>query len=144
MTCVGGIAKYRDGRDTWDHANTTLTYADGVTATHNLCMFGPKRLELEVVGEEATLFINEVGLFLENGKDKESIDLPPEITHGEHGPAKGQETAVIRMYENFIDCVKNKTKPWMDADKAMASSKTAWLGEMSSDQKREVSWDALG
>ena len=100
---------------------------------------------MEVVGEEGTLFINEEGLFLENGKDKESIELPPEITHGAHGPAKGKETAVIRMYENFIDCVKNKKKPWMDADKAMASEvKTAWLGEMSSDQKREVAWDALG
>jgi predicted dehydrogenase len=144
VSCTGGIAKYKDGRDTWDHATTILSYADDVTATHNLCMFGPKRLELQIVGTEATLFINDEGLFLESGKKgKESIELPSEIAHGERGPKKGQETAVLRMYENFIDCVKNKKKPWMDADKALASSKTAWLGELSSAQKREVKWEEL-
>jgi hypothetical protein len=47
------------------------------------------------------------------------------------------------MYEDFLDCVRNKKKPWMDADKAMASS-TAWLGELSSERKREVGWDDIG
>jgi hypothetical protein len=32
----------------------------------------------------------------------------------------------------------------MDADKAMASSKTAWLGELASERKREVKWDDIG
>ena len=66
------------------------------------------------------------------------------IRHGERGPAKGMETAVLKMYEDFVDCVRNKKKPWMDADKAMASSRTAWLGELSNEKKREVAWDELG
>jgi hypothetical protein len=48
------------------------------------------------------------------------------------------------MYQDFLDCVKTKKKPWMDADKASTSSKTAWLGELASEQKREVEWDDLG
>ena len=145
VSCVGGIARYTDGRDTWDNATTIVRYPNDLTATHNLCMFGPKRLELQVIGDEATLFINDDGLWLETGKKaKEPIELPSEIAHGERGPAKGQETAVLRMYDDFLDCVKNRKKPWMDADRAMTSSKTAWLGELSSDQKREVKWDELG
>ena len=145
VTCDGGIAVYNDGRDTWDHATTTISYENGAQATHNLCMFGPKRLDLNVVGDEASLLINDQGLFLQSkGKTSEPIALPEEIAHGERGPTRGQETAVLRMYQDFIDCVKQKKKPWMDADKAMRSSKTAWLGELSSEQKREVKWEDIG
>jgi predicted dehydrogenase len=145
LTCDGGIAVYNDGRDTWDHATTTIAYEGGAQATHNLCMFGPKRLDLHVIGDEASLLINDDGLFLQSkGKKSEPIALPEEIAHGERGPARGQETAVLRMYQDFLECVKTKKKPWMDADKAMASSKTAWLGELASEQKREVRWDERG
>jgi predicted dehydrogenase len=144
VSCRGGISVYKDGRDTWDHATTTLTYADGLQATHDLCMFGPKRLDLEVIGDEGSLFMDEKGLTLKKGKTQEAIELPDEIAHGERGQAKGQETAVLKMYQDFIDCVKNNKKPWMDADKAMASSKTAWLGELSNERKREVGWDDIG
>jgi hypothetical protein len=107
-------------------------------------MFGPKRLDLNVVGDEASLLINDQGLFLQTGrKASEPIALPEEIAHGERGPARGQETAVLRMYQDFLDCVKTKKKPWMDADKASTSSKTAWLGELASEQKREVKWDDI-
>src|SRR5688572_1509259 len=36
VLCDGGISVYHDGRDTWDHATTTLTYPDEVKATHTL------------------------------------------------------------------------------------------------------------
>jgi predicted dehydrogenase len=41
VVCDGGIARYKDGRDTWDHANLTAEYPDGSKAAHTLCMFGP-------------------------------------------------------------------------------------------------------
>ena len=141
VLCDGGISTYRDGRDTWDHATTTLVYPDGVKAVHSLCMFGPKRLDLQVIGEEGSLTVQEKTLLLSGHGKNETIELPDEVLHGERGPAKGQETAVLRMYQDFIECVKEKKKPWMDADKAMRSSKTAWLGELSSDNKREAKWD---
>jgi predicted dehydrogenase len=144
VSCTGGIAKYNDGRDTWDHATTTMSYASGAQATHSLCMFGPKRLDLHVIGEEGSLLINDEGLSLQSKGKKEPIELPEEIAHGERGPARGQETAVLRMYQDFLDCVQKKKKPWMDAEKAMASSRTAWLGELSNEKKQEVAWDALG
>ena len=147
VSCTGGISHYHDdGRDTWDHATTTLTYADGVQATHSLCMFAPNRLDLEVIGDEGSLSFGrgDEGLTLQSKGKSQQIPLPDEIRHGERGPAKGMETAVVKMYEDFLDCVRNKKKPWMDADKAMASSQTAWLGEWSNEKKAEVAWDALG
>ena len=144
VSCDGGISVYRDGRDTWDHATTTLRYAGGLQAVHTLCMFGPKRLELTVIGDEGSLTAAEKSLvFQAKGKNQE-LPLPQEIAHGERGPKKGQETAVLRMYEDFLDCVKNSKQPWMDADKAMQSSKTAWLAELSTERKREVRWDDIG
>jgi predicted dehydrogenase len=148
VSCTGGINVYRDdGRDTWDHATTTLTYADGVQATHSLCMFAAHRLDLQVIGDEGSLIFGrgEESLTIHPRKGKpQPIALPDEIRHGERGPTKGMETAVVRMYEDFLDCVRMKKQPWMDAEKAMASSQTAWLGELSNDKKREVAWDELG
>ncbi|MEA2710701.1 MAG: hypothetical protein QOF78_3302 [Phycisphaerales bacterium] len=145
VSCTGGISVYRDGRDTWDHASTTLTYADGVSATHSLCMFAPNRLDLQVVGDEGSLSFGRGAetLVLQVKGKTQQIALPDEIRHGERGPTKGMETAVVKMYEDFLDCVRNKKKPWMDADKAMTSSKIAWLGELSNERKQEVAWDAL-
>lgn len=146
VTCTGGIAVYKDGRDTWDHANTTIDYGDGVHATHSLCMFAPNRLDLQIVGDEGSLSVGRgsEALVLQKQGKSEAIALPPEIRHGERGPEKGMETAVVRMYQDFIDCVKSNKKPWMDVDKAMASSKTAWLGELSSTMKKEVKWEDIG
>ena len=74
----------------------------------------------------------------------EPAEVPPEVTHAQRGKGSGEETAVLRMYEDFINCVQNRKKPRMDAEKAMASCQAAWLGELSSDKKREVSWDDIG
>jgi predicted dehydrogenase len=143
VSCTGGTAVYHDGRDTWDHATTALEYDDGIIATQELCMFGPSRFELRIIGEEASLFLDDAGLKLHSNGKSRSIRLPQETAHGERGPRRGHETAVLRMYEDFTDCVKSKKKPWTDADKAMASSKIAWLGELANDQKRQVQWDEL-
>ena len=145
VMCDGGIAVYNDGRDTWDHATTVLSYENDVQATHSLCMFGPKRLDLQVIGDEGSLTVGEKSLlFQSKGKQQSEIPLAAEIRHGERGPARGQETAVLRMYDDFIECVRSGKKPWMDVDKATASSKTAWLGELSNERRQEVKWDELG
>lgn len=143
VSCSGGTSVYRDGRDTWDHASTTLTYPGGLQAVHALCMFAPNRLELQVIGDAGSISVGEKSLMLTVKGKQQEIPLPEEIRHGQRGPGKGQETAVVRMYEDFLDCVKHNKKPWMDADKAMASSKTAWLGELSDNKKQEVQWDDL-
>lgn len=145
VKCDGGIAIYNDGRDTWDHASTVLHYPSGATATHALCMFGPEHLQLQVIGEEASITSTNESptLIVEARGKREELTPPEEVRHGERGPAKGQETAVLRMYEDFIECVKEHKRPWMSAAKAIASSKTAWLGELSNEQKREVGWAEL-
>jgi predicted dehydrogenase len=149
VMCDGGIAAYRDGRDTWDHATTTMVYEDagrnaGATkAVHTLCMFGPHRLDFQIIGDEGSLTVGETSTVLERKGKKEELTLPEEIKHGERGPKKGQETAVLRMYEDFLACVKEKKKPLLDVEMAMASCKTAWLGELSSEKRREVRWDEI-
>jgi predicted dehydrogenase len=146
VQCDGGISVYNDGRDTWDHASTILNYSGGVTATHELCMFAPNRLDLQVIGEEGAIHaLEDTLLFEPRGKGKpEEVKPPPEVRHGERGPQKGMETAVVRMYQDFVDCVTTGKKPWMDADKAMASAQTAWLGELASQKEQAVKWGDLG
>ena len=149
VRCDGGIARYKDGRDTWDHAAIVAEYPDGCKATHNLCMFGPNRMDYQITGEDASLLIEDAGpggseLIRQSKGKRESLPLPAEVPHGARGKGRGAETAVVLMYQDFVDCVRNGKKPQMDADKAMASCKTAWLGELSSESKKEVTWDAIG
>ncbi len=140
----GGITHYEDGRETWDHASVHLEYRNGVKALVSLCMFGPKRLDPQIIGEEGSLLLlKECVLFQgtgPNAKKQEEISLTKEVGHGQ----KGTETAVLEMYQDFRDCVKNGRKPHVDAEKAMPSSKIAWLAELSAERHAETAWDELG
>ncbi len=141
----GGRSVYPD-RETWDHATVAMEYANGVKATLGLCMFGPHRLDLQVIGEEGALHLPtgaDYALF-QKGRAQEKVPLTPEVGHGERGPARGIETAVLRMYEDFRSCVQANKKPYVDAEKALASCKAAFLGEHAAAQHKEVAWDALG
>jgi predicted dehydrogenase len=143
VLCDGGISVYQDGRDTWDHATTTIEYDNGITAVHSLSMFAPNRLDLELLGDEGSLRMDDDGVtFAPRRKGKrEKVAMPDEVGHGERGSV---ESAVVRMYEDFADCVRTAGKrPWMSADMAMASCRTAWLGERSSKEKRSVRWDEI-
>jgi predicted dehydrogenase len=147
VTGSGGIIVYHDGRDTWDHATTTLVYPDGVHVTHGLSMFAQNRLDLQVIGEEGSLHSDGEKLILQNkGKrgEGEDVKLPEEVEHDRRGPDRKVETAVTRMYEDFITCIRSGKKPWADAEKAMAASKIAWLAELSARRKQEVAWQDLG
>ena len=142
VLCSGGINVYNDGRDTWDHASTTMDYPGGFRAIHGLCMYAPNRLDLQIVGDEASIHVMSDHLLLHARKGKpEPLALPQEVLHGQR--RAGQETAVLRMYQDFLDCVQNNKQPWMDADKAMASSKIAWLGELSSEKQKAVQWEEI-
>ncbi len=146
VMCKGGIATYRDGRETWDHSSTVLTYADGCVATHDLCMFGPNRMDLQVIGDEGS--IHAVGnslVFATRGRGRrEELPVNQEIRHGTTGPARGHETAVIRMYEDFSACVSTDKQPEITVDMAMAATKTGWLGERAGEQGRELKWSDIG
>jgi predicted dehydrogenase len=148
VTGSGGIAVYRDGRDTWDHATTTLAYPDGVQSTHGLSMFAPHRLDLQIVGDEGSIRSDDAEkLFLtKKGApgEGEEVKLPEETAHGERGAGRRVETAVVRMYEDFIRCVRTGSRPWADADKAMAASKIAWLAERSAERGQSVAWNDMG
>jgi predicted dehydrogenase len=143
ITCKGGISHYKDARDTWDHAITTITYPSGCRACHALCMFAPNRMDLQLVGDEGSLLISDEqeAIILQSKGKRQELNPPDEVPH--RGRGKRQETAVLLMYQDFVDCVRSKKKPRMDADKAMTSCKTAWLGELSNEKQKEVKWEEL-
>lgn len=147
ITGEGGQSVYRD-RETWDHANVSLEYPNGAKASLGLCMFGPHRLDLQIIGEEGSLHLptqNSEVLFQKRGaRDAEEIKLTQEIGHGERGPQKGIETAVLRMYEDFSASVRDGKKPFVDAAKALASCQVAFRAQESNARQGEVAWDATG
>jgi len=142
VTGEGGISVYHDGRDTWDHATVTLEYPDDLVAVHTLCLFGPGRTDLRVMGEEGSLETAEDGLRLISRARKGIGNKIEHITP----PAPGKHSAdlaTLRLYEDFVECVTSGKKPEADVDRAVAASRTCWLAERSSDRRATVAWDEL-
>ena len=146
LTCDGGISVYHDGRDTWDHATVTLNYPGGVTAVHTFCLFGPNRDELRVMGDEGAIETIADGLRVTyraktgtrgGGSRSQEIQPPPPPVHS-------ADLATLRLYEDFLECVKTGKKPEAGPDRAVAASRTGWLAELASQKRAEVKWDELG
>jgi predicted dehydrogenase len=139
----GGISVYNDGRDTWDHANAVCHHADGLQVVHSLCMFGPNRSDLEIIGDEGSITSSskEIVLTRKNRQPSlEKIEIPP----GEKRGKGGADNAVLKLYKDFVECVRTGKKPLADAERAMATSKVCWLAEASAARGQEVKWDDLG
>jgi len=142
VSCDGGISVYHDGRDTWDHASVTLQYPDGLTAVHTLCLFGPNRADLQVMGDEGSIEMTGDALRLTyrgGGKTRAKVqEIPPQPP-----PFHSADLATRRLYEDFLQCVKTGKKPDASADRAVAASRTCWLAELASQRKAEVKWQEL-
>lgn len=145
LSCEGGISVYRDGRDTWDHATVTLKYPGDLTAVHTLCLFGPFRADLQIIGDEGA--IESVGdsfkisQFIKQGAHRSSKNQTIEIVEP---PGHGMDRAVLQLYEDFLACVQTGRKPDAGPARALAASRTCWLAELASDRKAQVKWDDLG
>jgi predicted dehydrogenase len=148
VSADGGIAMYKDGRDTWDHASVTLTYPNDVKAVHTLSLFGPSRADVTIIGEEGSIEMvgdtfqlvsapRKKGTGKSTGSREEEIELDPAArkTRGAADPA------VLALYADFIQCVKSGKKPDADAARAVAASRTCWLAELSAARRAEVKWD---
>jgi predicted dehydrogenase len=145
ISADGGISVYHDGRDTWDHAAVTLQYADGLTAVHTLCLFGPGRADLAIVGTEGSIETAPKGV----------LKLTLFAKHGTKGGQRIQEIqvdqpqrhsadhATLTLYDDFLACVKTGKRPDANVDRAVAASRTCWLSELASDRKAEVKWDEI-
>ncbi len=142
--CHGGNSIYTD-RETWDNASLTLQYTNDLQATFGLCMFGPNRLDLQVIGTEGSLAVAaEEATILwhrRNNRNGEKLPIPAEIGHGQGG--RGNETAVLRLYEDFRDNIHAGRQPIFDTRAAVNASKVAFLGELSHTEKATVAWDQL-
>ena len=144
VSCDGGIAVYHDGRDTWDHATVTMKYPSGVTAVHTLCMFGPGRNELVIMGDEGSIETHgeTVKVHQRGGRGRAGGERSQTI-EPKAPERRGADNATLRLYEDFLGCVKAGKKPEASADRALAASKTGWLAELASRRKAEVKWDEL-
>ena len=145
ISCEGGISVYHDGRDTWDHATVTLEYPNDLTAVHSLCLFGPGRADLQIIGNEGS--IESVGEtfklthFVKNGSKRSSRIQNIELADV---PGKGIDRAVLELYEDFVACVKTGKKPDASPARALAASRTCWLAELAAERKAAVKWEELG
>ena len=142
VSCDGGISAYHDGRDTWDHATVTLTYPGGVSAVHTLCLFGPNRADLTVMGEDGAIELAGDTLRVSNparrGQKQRSQEIP--LPQNERRSADG---STLKLYEDFLACVKTSKKPDAGVDRAVAASRTCWLAELAAERHAEVKWDDL-
>lgn len=143
VSCDGGIAVYKDGRDTWDYASVTMTYPGGVTAVHTLSMFGPGRNDTTIMGDEGSIeAVGEMFRLTRNakaggkGKRIQDIVLPQPTGHS-------ADRATLGLYEDFLACVKTGKKPEASTDRAVAASRTCWVAELAAQRKAEVAWSDL-
>lgn len=146
ISADGGISVYHDGRDTWDHATVTIQYPDDVTAVHTLCLFGPSRADLSIMGTEGTI----------ETTSKETLRLTRPSNTGAKSGAKIQEISLdqgpkphsadhptLTLYQDFLTCIQTGKKPEASIDRALAACRTCWLAELASDRKTELKWDEL-
>ena len=145
ISCEGGISVYHDGRDTWDHAVVTFEYPDDVVAVHTLCLFGPNRADLQIMGDEGT--IESVGdlLRVANPARKGPHKTPArsqEIKIESSRP-RSSDDAVLALYEDFAECVKSGKKPDASPARAAAASRACWLAELSAQRGSPVKWEEL-
>lgn len=144
ISADGGISVYHDGRDTWDHASVTMKYPNDLIAVHTLCLFGPGRTDLQIIGDEG--WIESVGEdfrmahFDHRGNKKNIKTQKIEL---DSPPSHGVDEAVVTLYKDFLDCVKTGKKPDASPARALAASRTCWLAEQASDKKAELNWNDL-
>jgi predicted dehydrogenase len=137
----GGIAVYKDGRDTWDFATVNMKYPNGVRAVHTLSMFGPGRSDIVVFGDEGS--IEQVGDVFRltrsaknGGKRIRDITMPPP-------ERRVSDPATLGLYVDFLQCLKTGKKPEANVDRAVAASRTCWVAELAAEKKTEVRWEDL-
>ena len=113
-------------------------------------MYAPNRLDPQIIGEKGSLYLKEDHvLFEEAGTRNKGIKLPLTAEVGHGGGIAGEnrggnvETAVIRMYEDFYNCVQNHSRPFVGVDQAMAASKVAWLADLAAKRNAQVLWSEI-
>jgi predicted dehydrogenase len=142
----GGIAVYKDGRDTWDHGTVTLTYPNDVTAVHTISLFGPSRADICIMGEEGSIELKEDKIQVIRTKTRGTAAKSegPRTQEVKVEPAAkvpgGGDPAVLKLYEDFLACVKTGKKADASPARAVAASRTCWLGELSAQKKAPVKW----
>ena len=143
VSATGGVAAYPDGRDTWDYAHVTLSYPGGVTAVHTLCMFGPGRNDLAVMGDEGSIETKGDVLTVTARRGQGRGGARTQEIKPERQERRSADAATLGLFEDFLACVKTGKKPEASADRAVAASRTCWLAELASNRKAEVKWDDL-
>ena len=154
VTGDGGIAVYKDGRDTWDHASLTITYGNDVKAVHTLSLFGTGRGDITVMGDEGSIALaGDTFQFVspprkrdgkraaaEAGSRREDIEPDePEAPRKPRGRGEA-DPAVLALYDDFVRCVRTGKRPDADVARAVAASRTCWLAELSAQRRAEVKW----
>lgn len=118
VTASGTAARYRD-RETRDVSAALIEFDNGVRFTYSFCLFakaggGPP---FALAGDQGTLRVEGGRVLLNNqpAPEYEKVEEAPEI----------------RMYREFFDAVARRRPSELNADRAMAAAKIAFLLDLS-------------
>lgn len=129
LTATGGSFYYPD-RETRDASSTIVEFENSIRLSYNYVMFSPCPTVIDIFGDQGSLSrVNgKVTLYAEDGKPKElpAINEPTE------------PEAMVRMYQDFLQCIRTRGTPLANPDVAMAGSKIAFGLDMSILQNRTV------
>jgi predicted dehydrogenase len=134
----GGNSFYSDGRDTWDWSMATLNYPNEVTAVHSICLCGPAREELKVIGTK--------GAVIDSGDKVQIVRLAgagPRVQEIACDDGHTSQLAALEMYREFSACVMQAKQPRGNVQRAVTASRTCCLAELSCGSKSEMNWEDL-
>lgn len=146
VSAMGGRGMFTD-RETIDHANILVQYANDVQLNVSLCMFSNnhrfKGRYMGLIGELATLDLDNAltgcVLYRHDGTTERFDNVEPITPPGYHAGK-----ASLRQLDSFIDCLESRTAPLADAKIGRDSVAVAQAAEQAIREQRVVEVPAVG
>lgn len=125
VTASGGAVRYK-GRDTRDVSTALIEFENGVRFTYSFCLFAKSGsgAPFALAGDEGTLRVEAGHVLLNNqpAPEYERIEEAPEVY----------------MYREFLEAVAKRQPPELNADRAMAAARIAFLIDASIEKERPM------
>lgn len=154
---LGGIHVYHDGRNTIDHASTSVEYENGVKLSHNMCLYSRGDIgRYMIVGTKAQLqaitegeieqgefwMLHERGHLVIQPRYRENKNIKrievPRSDRSIHGT-----NMMARQYRDFFDCMRTGRLPLSNALTGADAILTAYACQQSIYQENIIHVRAL-
>ena len=98
---------------------------------------------MSVVGDEGSITTKANGLQVVMRGAKGKAERNQELPYPTEPKQGNADPAVMRLYDDFLACVKDGKKPEASVGRAVAASHTCWLSELSAERGSTVKWQDL-